>query len=228
MIAGLLHTPSPNHGDRKGLPVSLLVLHYTGMKTGKEALERLCDPDAGVSAHYLLEEDGRAFQLVPEERRAWHAGVSFWAGETDINSISIGIEIVNPGHEHGYRPFPQAQIDALVPLVRGICVRHAIATDRVVGHSDVAPDRKEDPGELFPWKRLSDEGLALAPWSGEIEQTPWPVEGTAAALSKMGYGVDVFGLDACVTAFQRRFCPPALGQGIDAQTLAAIGEIAGR
>ncbi|MEO1043226.1 MAG: N-acetylmuramoyl-L-alanine amidase [Pseudomonadota bacterium] len=227
MSLDLLHTPSPNHGDRKGLPVSLLVLHYTGMKTGKEALDRLCNPEAGVSAHYLVEEDGRVFQLVQDDRRAWHAGVSFWAGETDINSVSIGIEIVNPGHEHGYRPFPSAQIHSLIPLVRGICERHNIAKHRVVGHSDVAPDRKEDPGELFPWKQLAEEGLALAPWSGALQERLLSPAMATDALSTIGYGVERFGIDACITAFQRRFCPEALGQGLGAETRAAIAEVSG-
>ncbi len=218
----LQHTPSPNHGDRKGREVSLVVLHYTGMKTGGEALERLCSAEAGVSAHYLVEEDGRVFSLVPEYRRAWHAGVSSWAGEADINSVSVGIEIVNPGHEHGYRAFPKTQIESLIPLLRGICERHSIAKERVVGHSDVAPDRKEDPGELFPWDRLAGEGLTLPTWSGDAAHVSMSSDEASELLTRIGYGVDLYGLDACVTAFQRRFYPRALGQGLDEGTLSAI------
>src|SRR5579863_873471 len=134
----------------------MVVLHYTGMQTGHAALARLRDPAAKVSAHYLVEEDGRVFALVPEERRAWHAGKSFWRGETDINARSVGVEIVNPGHEWGYRPFPDPQIAAVIELLGDIRSRWTIEDARLVGHSDVAPDRKEDPGELFPWRRLSE------------------------------------------------------------------------
>ena len=147
--------PSPNHDDRGGAAIDMLVLHYTGMKTAEAALERLCDPAAKVSAHYTIDEDGTVYAHVPEARRAWHAGVSFWAGATDINSRSIGIELVNPGHEFGYRDFPDAQIAALITLCHGILLRHPIPSARVLGHSDVAPARKEDPGELFPWERLA-------------------------------------------------------------------------
>ena len=220
----LQYTLSPNHGDRKGRDVSLVVLHYTGMKTGQEALERLCDPDAGVSAHYLLEEDGRAVQLVPEDRRAWHAGVSSWAGETDVNTVSIGIEIVNPGHEFGYRDFPESQIDRLIPLLRGICERHGVPREGVIGHSDVAPDRKEDPGERFPWQRLADEGLALAPWAGAMPPVLPAQEDASKLLTQIGYGVALYGLDACVTAFQRRFCPHSLGHSLSPETMAALSE----
>src|SRR5262249_6695143 len=143
--------------------IDMLVLHYTGMRTGEAALERLCDPVAKVSSHYLVEEDGTTWRLVPEEKRAWHAGVSFWAGERDINDFSIGIELVNPGHEFGYRPFPEAQMQALEALARDIVDRHAIRPHRVVGHSDVAPTRKTDPGELFDWARLARKGIGLWP-----------------------------------------------------------------
>lgn len=228
MTLELQHTPSPNHGDRKGRDVSLVVLHYTGMKTGGEALERLCSAEAGVSAHYLVEEDGRIFCLVSEDRRAWHAGVSSWAGETDINSVSVGIEIVNPGHEHGYRAFPEAQIESLIPLLRGICERHGIAAERVVGHSDVAPDRKEDPGELFPWDRLAGEGLTLPTWTGDAADVVTSSSEAGELLSRIGYSVDLYGLDACVTAFQRRFYPRALGQGLSKDTLTAIKVVSAR
>lgn len=160
----------------------MLVLHYTGMQTGEAAIARLRDPEAKVSAHYVVEEDGRIYRLVPEERRAWHAGKSFWKGETDINGASIGIEIVNPGHEFGYRAFPEAQIEAVIALVGDIRGRWTIENARIVGHSDVAPARKEDPGELFPWKRLAEAGHGL--WF-----EPVPAPGPALAEGDKGLGV---------------------------------------
>ena len=217
---------SPNHGDRKGHSVSMAVLHYTGMRSAEEALERLCDVEAQVSAHYVIEEDGRVHALVPEDRRAWHAGVSVWGADTDINSVSVGFEIVNPGHEWGYRPFPAAQIAALIPLLRGTMERHGIPATRVVGHSDVAPGRKEDPGELFPWAQLASEGLAIGPWSGELPERPLDDEEAVKLLAQIGYGVEAFGLEPSVEAFQRRFVPGELGQGMTAATRAAIWEAA--
>ena len=147
---------SPNFTERRGghEKPSMIIIHYTGMKTGEEALQRLCDPAAEVSAHYVIEEDGRLFQLVDEDKRAWHAGVSEWQGEADINSASIGIELVNPGHEWGYRKFPDVQIGVLIDLCRDLVGKYGIPLDRILGHSDVAPERKLDPGELFPWDRL--------------------------------------------------------------------------
>ena len=156
----LIEAPSPNFNSRTA-PPDILVLHYTGMQTGQEALDRLRDPEAKVSSHYLVEEDGRVFRLVAEERRAWHAGVSSWRGQTDINGASIGIEIVNPGHDWGYRAFPEAQIAAVIDLVGDIRGRWTIEDRNIVGHSDVAPERKTDPGELFPWKRLAEAGHGL-------------------------------------------------------------------
>ena len=160
-----IERPSPNQDERGGAAIDMLVLHYTGMPTAEAALERLCDPQARVSAHYAIDEGGTIHALVPEARRAWHAGISFWAGARDINARSIGIELVNPGHEFGYRIFAEAQIVALTGLCQEILARHAIVPWRVLGHSDVAPDRKEDPGELFPWKSLAETGIGL-----------WPVE----------------------------------------------------
>ena len=157
---------SPNHDARPdGMKIDMLVLHYTGMKTAEEALARLCDPEARVSAHYTIDLDGRVYRHVPEEQRAWHAGISYWAGERNINGCSVGIEIVNPGHEFGYVPFPKPQIAALIDLASDILARHRIPPARVVGHSDVAPARKEDPGELFPWPQLADFGLGLWPFA---------------------------------------------------------------
>ena len=194
--------PSPNHDDRGGVPVDMLVLHYTGMPTGAAALARLCDPDAKVSAHYTIDEDGAVYAHVPEARRAWHAGVAHWAGASNINSRSIGIELVNPGHDFGYRPFAEPQLQALMTLCHSILMRHPIPSWRVVGHSDVAPARKDDPGELFPWKRLADAGIGL-----------WPEKKTsnltAESLARFGYDPGA-PLDKVITAFQRHFRPKLL------------------
>ena len=160
-----IQAPSPNF-DARVRPPDMIVLHYTGMPTGEAALAKMCDPAAKVSAHYMVEEDGRIFSLVPEERRAWHAGKSFWKGETDINAVSVGIEVVNPGHEFGYRPFPEAQIEALADLIADVRSRWTIPDARILGHADVAPARKEDPGELFPWKQLAEAGHGLWVESG--------------------------------------------------------------
>jgi len=177
---------SPNF-DERAEPVDMLILHYTGMKTAAAALDRLCDPEARVSAHYVIEEDGAVWQLVEEERRAWHAGVSRWRGAPLVNGRSIGIELVNPGHEFGYRPFPAAQIDALVELCGGILARHAIPPRHVLGHADVAPARKEDPGELFPWQRLAAAGIGLWPSPAPDAATDWPA--VARDLAAVGYDV---------------------------------------
>ena len=164
---------SPNFGDRRGRTIDALVLHYTGMPTGAGALARLCDPASSVSCHYLVWEDGRITQLVAERERAWHAGRAFWAGEHDMNAASIGIEIVNPGHDGGAPPYPAAQIEAVAALGRDLCVRHAIPPHRVLAHSDIAPDRKLDPGEWFPWRTLAAAGGRRLRgrrlrWSGRI------------------------------------------------------------
>ena len=158
---------SPNQ-DERGAPIDMLVLHYTGMQSAEAALDRLCDPAAKVSSHYDITEDGAVHALVPEEKRAWHAGLSFWAGIRNVNASSIGIELVNPGHEFGYRAFPAVQIAALKDLAGGILSRHSIPASRVLGHSDVAPARKEDPGELFPWEALAASGIGLWPGAGAI------------------------------------------------------------
>lgn len=189
MTLTFIDAPSPNFDARTKVP-DMLVLHYTGMQTGEAALARLCDPAAEVSAHYLVEEDGRIFRLVAEERRAWHAGRSFWKGEAGVNHASIGIEIVNPGHEFGYRPFPEAQIAAVIALVTDIRTRWDIEDSRILGHSDVAPERKEDPGELFPWKQLADAGHGV--WA---EADPAPGD----PLAEGAEGVGVFALQAGLT-----------------------------
>ena len=194
--------PSPNHDDRGGVAIDMLVLHYTGMASGEAAIARLIDPAAKVSAHYTIDEDGTIYAMVPEDRRAWHAGVSHWAGETNINSCSIGIELVNPGHEFGYHSFPEAQIAALTTLTHSILMRHPIPSWRVLGHSDVAPARKEDPGELFPWEKLARAGIGL-----------WPVKtvSTAPVNALSGYGYDPDApQEKVITAFQRHFRPRRL------------------
>lgn len=227
---------SPNHNARDpAKPVDVLLLHYTGMASGEGAVRWLCNPASKVSSHYVVHEDGRIVQLVDEARRAWHAGRGSWAGESDLNTRSVGIEIVNPGHNFGYRPFPAAQIGAVIALSRAILARHPIPPDRVLAHSDTAPLRKEDPGELFPWDTLHAAGIGH--WVPPAPIVPGPVlvpgdEGEAvAALQERfrayGYGLDeagVFGAEtaAVVRAFQRHF-RPALVDGIaDLSTTATL------
>ena len=193
-----IQAPSPNF-DARVRPPDMIVLHYTGMPTGEAALAKMCDPAAKVSAHYMVEEDGRIFSLVPEERRAWHAGKSFWKGQTDINAVSVGIEVVNPGHEFGYRPFPEVQIEALADLIADVRSRWTIPDARILGHADVAPDRKEDPGELFPWKHLSELGHGL--WV-EVGAAP------GAALAEGEEGLGVLALQAGLTRLGYD-CPPS-------------------
>ncbi|MBV9045289.1 MAG: N-acetylmuramoyl-L-alanine amidase [Alphaproteobacteria bacterium] len=222
MTLRIVSCPSPNHDARPDkTPVDILVLHYTGMKTADEALARLTDPAAKVSAHYTIGRDGRVFAHVPEDRRAWHAGVSYWAGERNINGRSIGIEIVNPGHEFGYIPFAEPQIAALIDLAQGILKRHPIPPHRVLGHSDVAPARKEDPGELFPWQQLAEFGIGLWPSAGKGEAL-------AQELARFGYGlapdVDV-SLDKVITAFQRHFRPRELTGQWDGECAAALASL---
>ena len=213
----VIERPSPNHDDRGDAVVDMLVLHYTGMQTAEAALERLCDPAAKVSAHYTVDEAGRTYAHVPEARRAWHAGVSFWAGVTDVNARSIGIELVNPGHAFGYRAFPQAQIAALITLCQGILSRHSIPAARVLGHSDVAPARKEDPGELFPWARLAKEGIGL--WPERIESSLGP-----DALTRYGYDPEA-PLDMVITAFQRHFRAQKLDGKWDSECAGILSEL---
>jgi N-acetylmuramoyl-L-alanine amidase len=234
----ILDLPSPNHDARPaGTPVDTLILHYTGMKTGQAAIERLRDPAAQVSSHYVVEEDGSVSRLVAEDRRAWHAGISYWRGNTALNGRSIGIEIVNPGHEWGYRPFPVLQVAALCDLCLLIIARHGIPARNVVAHSDVAPDRKEDPGELFPWRDLADNGVGL--WPGSV---PDPGVGGAvrdaaglrpirAALTEIGYRVAPEGaldpaLSTVLRAFQRHWRPEAITGQADDGTLLRLAGVA--
>lgn len=210
----IIDAPSPNY-DERGQPVTVLVLHYTGMQDAESAIARLRDPAAKVSAHYLVAEDGTILRMVNEDRRAWHAGVSYWRGMTGLNDHSIGIEIVNPGHEWGYRPFPDEQMDALIPLVREIKDRHAITRGNVVGHSDIAPARKRDPGELFPWNKLARIRLALPRPTKKLMDPNWTEGGFMLALERFGY--DVNDKMAAVMAFQRRFRPELVDGEIDAE-----------
>ncbi|MBR1777985.1 MAG: N-acetylmuramoyl-L-alanine amidase [Alphaproteobacteria bacterium] len=198
----MIRLSSPNFDERKA-PVEMLVLHYTGMKSAQEALDRLCDPAAKVSAHYLVDANGEIYSLVDETKRAWHAGVSSWRGKTDINSQSIGIEIVNPGHEFGYRPFSDAQIAAVIKLCQTIQQRCRISAKNVLAHSDVAPMRKSDPGELFPWKKLAKNGIGL--WTDGLDT---PEKDKKDMLAAIGY--DITDESAALTAFQRHFYPEAL------------------
>jgi len=228
--------PSPNHGERKdGMKPDMLVLHYTGMPEAEAALKHLCTSGSEVSAHYVVLEDGRIIQCVPEARRAWHAGAASWAGETDINSCSIGIEVANPGHDLGYPDFPRRQIAAVTALCRGIFTRHRIPAGRVLGHSDVAPARKRDPGEKFPWRILHDSGIGL--WVKPARIAPGPIyvlgesnpaiEEAQVLLAKFGYGVTPSGyLDGAtrdaVAAFQRHFRPARVDGVFDPSTLATL------
>lgn len=227
-------TPSPNFDTRpQGQKIDMLVLHYTGMKSAQAALERLTDPSAKVSAHYVIDEQGAMTQLVDEQNRAWHTGVSHWAGQDRLNDCSIGIELVNPGHEFGYQPFPEAQMAALEELAAAIIARHNIPATRVLGHSDIAPERKQDPGELFDWKCLADKGIGY--W---LE--PAPIKKRAARiiegdqgqqvsalqtmLAIIGYGVEVNShydaqTMAAIAAFQRHFRPEKVDGIADHSTL---------
>ena len=217
--------PSPNFNHRNA-PIDILLLHYTGMRTAQEALDRLIDPKAQVSAHYVIDEDGTTYRLVDEAHRAWHAGAGYWAGARDINAHSVGIEIVNPGHEFGYRPFHQVQMLAVLELAKDVVTRHRIAPARVLGHSDVAPLRKEDPGELFNWHFLAENGVGLWP---KLKPCAWS---DAEFLLKLGrYGYDLEGPSgtdtararrAAVTAFSRHFRPTRLASAPDPELKAVL------
>lgn len=212
-MAKIRFLASPNFDRRPSdAPIDMLVLHYTGMESAAAALERLCDPAAKVSAHYLIDEDGQVTALVDEAKRAWHAGVSSWRGEADVNGRSIGIELVNPGHEFGYRDFPDAQMAALEKLATAILKRHPIPPRNVVGHADVAPARKTDPGERFDWRRLAANGIGLWP----KHAAPADADRVRAMLGRYGY--DTADVAAAITAFQRHFRPSRLDGVVDAET----------
>jgi N-acetylmuramoyl-L-alanine amidase len=229
--------PSPNFDARRG-PPDMLVLHYTGMQTAEAAIARLCDPEARVSAHYVVDEEGSILKLVPEERRAWHAGRGVWLGETDCNAASIGIEIVNPGHEFGYRDFPEVQVDAVISLIADIRTRWTIPDNRIIAHSDLAPERKQDPGERFPWKRLAGagHGLWFEPAQERIAALGAPLkvgdEGLGvivlrAGLHRLGYGLPPGGdydeaTRLTVEAFQRHWRPAQVDGVADGETRATL------
>jgi len=221
----LIELPSPNF-DARNAPIDILLLHYTGMRTAQDAINRLRDPKAQVSAHYVVDEDGTTTRVVAEEMRAWHAGVSYWAGARDINARSIGIEIVNPGHEFGYRAFPAAQMQAVLALSKEIIARHAITPARVIGHSDVAPLRKEDPGELFDWAMLAAEGVGLWP---KPKPCGWSDAKFLLQLGRYGYDLEgPSGTDAgkarraAITAFARHFRPAKLTGEPDSELKAVL------
>jgi N-acetylmuramoyl-L-alanine amidase len=232
--------PSPNHNARRVPRPDMLILHYTGMDSGAAALARLRDPLSEVSAHYLVFEDGGIVQMVPEARRAWHAGAGSWKGADDVNSRSVGIEIVHPGHapDGGLPPYPEAQLDAVIALCRDILARWPIPPERVLAHSDIAPERKEDPGETFPWDRLAAAGIGhwvppartgdgrfLA--QGDAGR---PVEALQAMLALYGYEVPVTGAfdartRAVVTAFQRHFRQARVDGVADASTITTLRDL---
>ncbi len=220
----LIHreAPSPNWNER-ALPVSMVVLHYTGMESAEAALERMRDPEAQVSAHYMIDEDGTVTRLVPEDKRAWRAGRSCWRGITDGNSASVGIELVNPGHEWGYRPFTEAQMEALIPLLAAILRRHDIPLANVVGHSDVAPARKEDPGELFEWETLARYKLALPTPKPRISLIYDEPGAFFLALERWGY--DIADGRAALRAFQRRWRPRRIDGELDGEVGALLFEL---
>lgn len=207
----MIFEPSPNYDDRDG-PVSLLVMHYTGMPTARAAIDLLKSPQAKVSAHYVVDEDGTVYSLVSEAKRAWHAGVSCWRGRGMLNDASIGIEIVNPGHSWGYRPFPDSQMQAVLSLAQGIIARHNIPARNVVAHSDIAPNRKQDPGALFPWSWLAAQGVGV--WTEDfISSVDWQKN-----LETIGYDMKLPACDVLL-AFQRHFLPTHLSGVADAPTM---------
>ena len=240
--AGAEVRTSPNFGPRRdGKGPVILLLHYTGMETGEAAESWLCNPESNVSCHYLVHEDGSVVQMVRESDRAWHAGKARWAGETDINSVSIGIEIVNPGHAGGMPDFPAAQIDAVVALAGDIMARHSMQPQNVLAHSDVAPGRKCDPGERFPWERLAAAGLCIhvdpAPFKeGETlmpDDKSEAVETLQSMLALVGYGIDINGTydahtKACVAAFQRRYRPCRVDGLADTSTVETLNALIAR
>lgn len=238
MSLTMVPRPSPNFDSRGQMPIDILLLHYTGMESADVALARLIDPEAKVSAHYTVDEDGTIYAHVDEAARAWHAGVSSWAGATDINARSIGIEIVNPGHDWGYRDFPSVQIAVVIALAKDILTRHPIAPARVLAHSDVAPIRKQDPGERFPWVALAAQGVGLWPEGARRPHRPMLKQGAEgpgvarlqAKLAAFGYGVAPSGLydsdtALVVSAFQRHFRPEAVNGLADGETIGRLNRL---
>ncbi len=238
MSLDVIDLPSPNHDERPhDEPIDMLILHYTGMQTGQAAIDRLRNEEARVSSHYVVEEDGTIFRLVPEDRRAWHAGISYWRGHEALNGRSVGVEIVNPGHEWGYRDFPALQMAAVCDLCLEILSRHPIPARNVVAHSDVAPDRKEDPGEKFDWQGLARNGVGLWPHDmpplgfggathGEARDAA-SLRPVRSALAAIGYKIAPEGpldpgLSTVLRAFQRHWRPEAITGRADAGTLARL------
>lgn len=209
----IIQMPSPSFDERGGQLPSILLLHYTGMKTAQEALERLTDAESQVSSHYTIDEEGNIYQHVDEGHRAWHAGKAYWQGERNINAVSIGIEIVNPGHEFGYREFPEVQIKAVIALCREIQQRHNIIS--VLAHSDVAPDRKQDPGELFPWQKLAQEGIESFPKISAEDMVKGKDINVEQALRDVGY--EALNTDNMLIAFQRHYVPEVFDNGTEGQ-----------
>lgn len=234
----ITQTPSPNF-DERTLPISMLVLHYTGMENGAAALSRMCEASSKVCAHYMVEEDGQIFQLADEKHRAWHAGLSSWAGETNVNSASIGIEIVNGGHDYGLPEFPAVQISAVVRLCQDVLKRHDIDPMNIVAHSDIAPGRKQDPGEKFPWHELSRQGIGYWPKPVsqdqrvlfEIGARDRGISVIQSGLAYIGYGVEITGvLDAqtrvALEALQRRYRSDVIDGNVDVQSLEIVTNLA--
>ena len=238
MTLAIRDLPSPNQDDRPaGVPIDMLILHYTGMQSAQAAVERLRDPAAKVSSHYVVDEDGFVLRLVAEDRRAFHAGVSYWRGHSELNGRSIGIEIVNPGHEWGYRDFPVLQLASVCDLCLSILSRHTIPSRNIVAHSDVAPDRKEDPGEKFPWEDLAQNGVGVWPMglpdlgTTGVVRDATDLRGVRAALGDIGYRVAAEGaldpaLSTVLRAFQRHWRPEAVTGQADSGTLARLLAVA--
>ena len=240
MTIPVIERPSASF-DERASAIDMLVLHYTAMETAQAALARMCDPAAKVSAHYLIDEAGAVYALVPEDKRAWHAGVASWAGVSDINGCSIGIELANLGHEFGCPAFPEAQMMALEALVVEIVARHAIPASRVLGHSDVAPTRKRDPGERFDWRRLARAGIGVwpdelvAPIAGpglSLGDTGEDVVLLQESLARFGYAVAADGAygattQAVVTALQRHWRPSSVDGAADGETQSILRALLG-
>jgi len=243
MASTIIDRPSPNCGPRKpvdgGACIRHVIVHYTGMQSCDQALGRLCDGTSNVSAHYLIDEDGSTYRMVPEDMRAWHAGVSYWGGVRDLNSTSIGIELVNPGHEFGYRAFPNAQLDAFTQLTLSIMERHDIDARNILGHSDIAPGRKTDPGELFPWRDMAEQGVGI--WARDTKSLKRAPDVALALeqLSAIGYavpispdlGADILDLETgpadVIAAFQRRYRQARIDGALDTETSNLIANIVG-
>jgi len=216
-VMHIISHPSPNFNERLR-PLEYIVLHYTDQMNVEQTLDALCDPVRQVSSHYVIDYDGTIYHLVDDEKRAWHAGKSFWRGIDDMNSASIGIEIENTGHQYGYKEFTPEQIEAVIALCQNLVQKHGLNARNVIGHSDVAPTRKQDPGHLFPWQRLYEAGLGM--WPRALVSASMNVPEAEIALAKIGYDVSDF--NAALLAFQRHFCVTEMEQGLTPATVKAI------